>query len=923
MLSGSTKITISSNHQGLSIVGGAGAEKNAANTDAKSHRMLSLPLTANPKDNKATITFEIKTRVSATLAEEDLNRSNALERMEEPTDEKLPNFQVLFESAPDPQLILMSDLGFTIVAVNEAYLKATMTQREQILNKSLFEVFPDNPSGSNAEGAANLRYSLQQVVEKGVSNTMVIQKYDIHCPAIQGDVFEERYSRSINAPVFGKTGTVDFIIHRVEDVTHFIHLKQQQTEQQMRAEALQTRTTQMEAELGNHSQVIQKKEEALKINHTGYGTLAFLLPVGIFHTDLEGHCLYINPYWQTLTGIPWEEAENQQWIKLLQPADEAPVLDAWQHCQTSGSCQIEFCFEGANRKECWVLAQLMAERVDNEIKGYVGSLTNITELKELEKTRIAAIQQTEEHQRKLAEAAEKNRRNQEQFIDTICHELRNPLHGIYGNIELLQSSTGALEEMVREASPSELKITLREKMLHQLKDNQESIAAIDKCARYQKAIADDVLNLSKLEAGKVELHLIDFELIELVRDAVGMLETQASQKQIRLNINLPPSPLRVKGDPNRLTQVLLNLLSNALKFTLEKGEVIIGLSIVEKMRTHTVFEFTVKDTGIGMNKAEKNKLFNRFSQASPKISAEHGGSGLGLVISKNLIELMEGKIEVKSKKWKGTEFSFTLKFAPAVSLEEEQRPALVSFINSRKLHPPIDRPLRILIAEDNPINQKILVKQLQQAGHSCHVAHNGQEALEIYNQIPLDLILMDIEMPVKNGFEAAQAIRQKEQVSLCLPTPIIGLSGNVRLEHEEEALRIGMDAYLTKPYDKKKLLEMIARYAPFALPQAAVTHLTSTSTTFFGSTSLYSERESSSSTVFLLDAQEEQEMALENVRIKKKKNPKEKEVAPFWNTRKLALAIATAGAIKIGTLIAAKSDKAKCGLMLTSRPAAT
>jgi PAS domain S-box-containing protein len=919
MLSGSesesTKDPLSSTHQKLSVIEERGTETTSTPLGNQPSLLttFTVPLTPSMReDNRAAaITFELKTFVvakasgSAALEGTRSIPSNLSVRSGDSKNEDLPDFQALFERTPDPQLILKPDAGFTIVAVNEAYLEATMTQREWILNKSLFEVFPDNPSDPNADGVRNLRHSLQQVLEGGVVDMMPIQKYDVRRPEIQGGGFEERYWSPVNIPVFGKAGGVDFIIHRVEDVTRFIYLKQQEVKQQTRAEALQERTQQMEAEIYNHNRDIQKKEEALRISHERYSTLTSILPVGIFHTDLEGHCLYVNPYWQTLTGIPWAAAKNHPWLTLFQFVDEAPVLNAWKQCQTTGSCQIEFCFFGTDHKEYWVLAQLAAERVGNEVKGYVGSLINITELKELEQTRIEAIQQAEEHQRKLVEEAEKHRRNQERFIDTMCHELRNSLNGIYGNVGLLESIARMIERLVREASSLELETTLREKILRQLEDNQESLAAIYKCVCYQQVITDDVLHLSKLEAGKVELNLIDFDLIKLVKDNIGMLESQANQKQIRLRLDLPPSPIQVKGDPNRLTQVLLNLLSNALKFTLEKGEVSVGVSILEKTRTHNVLRFTVKDTGIGMSEEEQAKLFDRFMQASPKISAEHGGSGLGLMISKNLIELMEGKIEVKSKKWKGTEFSFTIKLAPAPLLEQAQGSAPAHFVKPRKASSPTNNPLHILIAEDNLINQKILVKQLQRAGHTCYVANNGQEAIEAYDKTPLDLIFMDIEMPVKNGLEATQVIRQKERASLHSPIPIIGLSGNARLEHQEQALSVGMNAYLTKPYDKEKLLEMLDQYTPFALPQTAVTHLTPKSMAFFSSaTPLQPHEESPSFTVFALDSPEEQERVLKSARVSKKEKLKER--APFWNNTKLALATATVGAIAVGMTVAAK-----------------
>ncbi|MCE3238441.1 MAG: multisensor hybrid histidine kinase [Gammaproteobacteria bacterium] len=906
-----------SNHPAFSLEGEEAIHTISTHAEARLGILTPVaPLTPRPSENpREALPLEIKVfviakaTVSSAFGGAGPSDSSAA-RVDETKNEDMLDFQVLFESTPGPYLILKPNSDFTIVAVNDAYLKATMTQRELILGRGLFEVFPDNPSDPKADGVRNLRYSLQQVIEKGIADTMPIQKYDIRRPAAEGSEFEERYWSPINTPVLGRTGAVNFIIHRVEDVTDFIHLKQQEIEQQKRAQALQVRTEQMEAELYNHSRDIQKKEEALKISHKRYSTLASMLPVGVFHTDLEGRCLYVNPHWQRMTGIKREEAIEQKWFTLSQPADQSAVLNAWEHCQATGSCQVEFRFFGAHRKEYWVLAQLTAEWVDNEVKGYVGSITDITELKELEETRIAVLRQAEEYQRKLAEAAENYRQNQEQFIDTMCHELRNPLNGIYGNVGLLQSSSYAMEKIIRGASPLELTETLRDTILHQLENDRASLEAIDKCARYQKVITDDVLNLSKLEAGKVELNLIDFDLRKLVRDTVGMLETQAHQKQIRLHLNLPSSHIRVIGDPNRLMQVLLNLLSNALKFTLETGTVTVSFSILEETRTHTIFRFTVKDTGIGMSEEEQNKLFNRFAQASSKISTEHGGSGLGLMISKNLIELMEGKIEVESKKWKGTQFSFTIKLAPAPRLQEEEKSTLAVPVSSKKLNLSRRRGLNILIAEDSLINQKILARQLQQAGHICHVANNGQEALEMHGKIPIDLIFMDIEMPIKNGLEATQAIRQKEQASsLCTRIPIIGLSGNARSEHREEALGVGMDAYLTKPYDKEKLLEMIAHSAPSLSPRAAVDRMSTPATLFSSITPRQSQHREAGSSFFgvCAEAKEEQETAVISARVKKKE--KSKDVTSFWNKKKLGLSVLTIGSLAMGAALVVKNDR--------------
>jgi signal transduction histidine kinase/CheY-like chemotaxis protein len=757
----STEMTLFSNHQNLSVIEeetileereiDVGAEVKATPPKAKARRTSSLslitltpPLTPNERGCNGTITLKIQTLVVATTTvsaefEGDTPREATLSsRSEERKDEDLPNFQVLFESTPDPQLILKPDSRFTIMAVNEAYLKATLTSRELILKKSLFEVFLANLSDPKTDEASRLRESLQQVMERGVADTMPIQKHAVRRPEAQDDEFEERYSRSINTPVLGKTGAVEFIIHRIEDVTSLVSRKQQEIQQQARIEALQARLEQM---------------------------------------------------------------------------------------------------------------------------------------------------------------------------NTMCHELRNLWYGIDGNMTFLKSSMSAMKNILRETSPQVLQGTVHEKIFNQLKEGEESLEAMGACVDCQKVIADDVLDLSKLEAGKVELNLVDFDLMKLVKNVVRLLEVKAKQKQIRLNVELPCSRMRVKGDPHRLTQILLNLLSNALKFTLEKGDITVNLSVLEKTHAYTEFQFIVKDTGIGMSDAEQNKLFNHFVQASPKISAAYGGSGLGLVISKKLIELMEGKIEVKSEKWKGTQFSFTLKLAPALLLEEQEEATSVCSTSEMKLNPPTSRPLHILIAEDSLINQKILVKQLQQAGHICYVANNGQEALEIHDTIPLDLILMDIEMPVKSGLEATQVIRHRERASSS-PIPIIGLSGHACSEHQQEALDVGMNAYLTKPYEREKLLETIAYYYASSVLPRAVTEDFTPKTTLPGfispvRSSIRSRALNSSFLTVLLPAAKEKPKMVESVKAKKKNESK--GMAPFWKNRKLVLASALVGAI--GVTLAARSEK--------------
>lgn len=455
----------------------------------------------------------------------------------------------------------------------------------------------------------------------------------------------------------------------------------------------------------------------------------------------------------------------------------------------------------------WVVREAIAEFDEKgQLKGYLATWADISNLKALEAERLEASQQTAEQQRTRAEEAEKYRKRQEQFIDTMCHELRNPLNGIFGNVHLLGHSLAALEKVVQTET-----ITLEEMqqaILKHITQEKESLQAIDTCARHQKAIADDVLNLSKLEAKKVKLNPTDFNPKDVIKDVVDMLDTEIKRKGVELYVKTPYSGMKVNSDRHRLSQVLLNLVSNAVKFTPEKGKITISLRPETVAGDEATLEFIVKDTGIGMTEAEKAKAFDRFEQATHATYAEYGGTGLGLVISKYLVELMGGEINVESEKGRGTKFTFTIKCKTVAAPVKAPPPSASLFAG------PTIKVVRrrVLIVEDNVINQKVLMRSLEQAGHSCEVANNGKEACEMVDKTPYDIVLMDVEMPVMDGLEATKLIRQREQEQRKSPLPIIGLSGNAREEYIATATQAGMDDYLTKPCERSVLLEKIAFY---------------------------------------------------------------------------------------------------------------
>ena len=403
--------------------------------------------------------------------------------------------------------------------------------------------------------------------------------------------------------------------------------------------------------------------------------------------------------------------------------------------------------------------------------------------------------------------AEEYRQKQEEFIDTLCHEVRNPLTGVYGGVFFLRDTLEALDKQVQAVSHL-IESTTIEQCRAELGKAKEQLEIIEACTQYQKEFMDDVLDLSKLENKRFETNPIPFELKQLLEKNLKIFRAQVQQKNLSLELDIPKNENWLLADTHLLSRVVTNLLSNAIKFT-EKGGITVSVEIESLSASETVLHFRVNDTGIGMTPAEAAGLFNRFAQANRQTGAKYGGSGLGLTICKKFVELMGGSIRIDSQEQQGTSFYFTIKCAP-LSLEEKAKAkaaqqAAVSKENSSSVNLQ-DR--KILVVEDNKVNQLVLVKILEKKGCACHVANDGLEAIQEYDHGRFDLILMDIEMPKMDGLEATQVIRKKEQL-LGYRTPIIGLSGYTDKAKEASGFQAGMDDYLTKPYEISKMLVLI------------------------------------------------------------------------------------------------------------------
>lgn len=504
---------------------------------------------------------------------------------------------------------------------------------------------------------------------------------------------------------------------------------------------------------------------------------------GLWDWNLDTDEAYFSLPWKAMLGFDPHEIKplRKEWHKRVHPDDLAIALaDVEAHLQ-GRSERYENTHRIRHREGHYVWTQARG-RALRDANGHpyrmVGTQVDITAQKDLE----SRLREANEKHRSAQEQAEQASQAKSVFLANMSHEIRTPLNGVLGMLQLLQDSNPTQEQ-------SSLLLTA------------------EKSAILLLQIIGDILDLSKVEAGKLELELAPFDLHRAIREVITLLQVRARSQGLDLSLVLDPSvPIGVLGDYGRLSQIINNIVGNALKFT-PQGRIDVHVTTEGQDESgREVIAFSVKDTGIGIPKKVQHLLFLPFSQTDNSTTRQYGGTGLGLAISRELVELMGGKIWIESGLELGAEFRFRIPL-PLVSELGVPEPAPKPVVPDN-LHG------RVLVVEDNRTSQWFAKLILEKMGLDVDLADNGQQALDQTSLQDYNVVLMDCQMPVLDGFDATREIRRREKATGLQRLPVVALTANVQPRDIQACLDCGMDAFLSKPIRVEALIESILTYLP-------------------------------------------------------------------------------------------------------------
>ncbi len=544
------------------------------------------------------------------------------------------------------------------------------------------------------------------------------------------------------------------------------------------------------------TEALGESQRELREMRERYNILGDLVPFGVWTSDPQGNVTYLSDTYLEMSGIELDDASLANWVGRLSPHEVKNSISEWQG--TIGRRDIwerEHVVRASDGRQYTILSRGVPI-VDEEgtVTAWLGINLDISGRKHMEDELKLAVdrlagekdrceQEVQQRTRELQQAteqAESANRAKSEFLASMSHEIRTPMNGVIGMAEL------AL--MVSREPRTREYMTLVKKSGAQLLD-----------------IINDILDLSKIEAGKVELEEQSFDLREDLEIILSALGVSAHDKGLRFEHEVEPGiPARLVGDSTRLRQVLTNLIGNAIKYT-PKGMISLSVHLAGEAASKPEgvrLLFRVRDTGIGIPRDKLAVVFDSFTRVEGPDYAKYGGTGLGLTISRRLVELMGGSIWVESEHGEGSTFSFTAEFgAPVEQPAPAERPVPLAAQ---------EPPLKVLLVEDNEINRILAVELLEMRGHKVKEVENGLKALEALQAEAFDLVFMDARMPEMDGMEATRRIRAGEAGDPNVP--IVALTAYALAGDREKFLAAGMDDYLSKPIDMKALERILGQF---------------------------------------------------------------------------------------------------------------
>ncbi len=687
------------------------------------------------------------------------------------------HFAQILEAAPGLFLVLAPDRpNYTVLAATDTYLRAAGIRRSQIIGRSFFEVFPDNPiAAAETSATDNSRASLDRALDLRLPDAMAVQRQAIQRHEAQGNGFQQRLWRQLNTPVINASGEVTCLIHSVEDVTDLVRLQQRDEDQQFLAGVLHSRAEQA-AEL-------QAANRALRASEAWLREVLDALPAAVYTTDVEGRLTHFNPAAVELSGrVPQLGVDRWCVSWKLFRADGTPLSHA--DCPMAVAIKegrairgVEAIAERPDGTRIWAMPHPTPLRdAQGQVVGGINMLVDITERKRGELDLHNAMV-----------ATQKANQAKSEFLSSLSHELRSPLNAILGFAQLMASGSPL-------PTPSQ----------------KESIEQISQAGWYLLQLIDEILDLSLIESGRLSLRPEPVALSELLSECRAMVEPLAQKRSIRLHFPSLDQALHVHADRTRLKQVLINLLSNAIKYNRSAGSIEVICSATTAQRLRISFH----DTGQGLAAEQLEQLFQPFNRLGQEAGAEEG-TGIGLVVSKRLVELMGGEIGAESRLGVGSVFWAELDRADAV----RQPAAATQSTPLKPVQAQADAAQRTLLCVDDNPADLLLIGRLIARRPDIHLLceSDGRCAVETARCARPDVILMDINLP---GIDGWQALEMLADDAATASIPVIALSANAMPDDIEKSLQAGFFRYLTKPIKVSELMDTLD--LALEMPQGAI-----------------------------------------------------------------------------------------------------